>query len=182
MNNDAKPVKISSQFWNVSAEQLGEELRQFIDEFDSFNPEHFTQIKFHVLRESGLSKESRDELCGVSIYEKLCPKCDILYVAKKCQLWYQLFKLINWKIVRRAPPCIRSAYAKKRIKHVANFLTKASLINPPFYKVRSAPSCKAMRRWGLCDPDEYCREMKTDSTLEYRAARERVKQNKPMQR
>jgi hypothetical protein len=182
MNKDAKPPQISSEFWNVSANQLGEELRQFINEFESFTPEHFTQIKFHVLRDSGLNKESRDELCSVSIYEKLCPKCDLLYVAKKCLLWYQLFKLIKWKIVRRAPPCIRSAYAKKRIKHVANFLTKANLINLSFYKVRSAPSCKSMKRWGLCNPDEYCKMMKTGRTLEYRVARETIKQNKPMQR
>ena len=182
MNKDAKHVKISSELWNVSAEQLGEELRQFIDEFGSFTPEHFTQIKFHVLRDSSLSKDSRDELCSVSVNNKLCPKCDLLYVAKKCLLWYQLFKLINWKIVQRAPPCIQSAYTKKRITHVANFLTKASLINPPFYKVRSAPSCKAMKRWGLCNPDEYCREMRTENTLEYRVVREQVKQNKPMHR
>lgn len=182
MNKDVKPAKISSEYWNLGAKQLGEELRQFIDEFGSFNPEYFTQIKFHVLRDSGLGKESRDELCRVSIYEKFCPKCDMLYIAKKCLLWYQLFKLVTWKIVQRAPPCIRSAYAKKRIKHVANFLTKANLVNPPFYKVRSAPSCKAMKRWGLCNPDEYCKEMKTENTLEYRMARERVKQNKSMQR
>jgi hypothetical protein len=182
MNRDAKPAKLSSEYWNVSAKQLADELRQFIEEFGSFTPEYFTQIKFHVLRDSGLSKESRDELCRVSIHEKLCPQCDLLYVAKKCLLWYKLFKLVNRKIIRRTPPCIRTAYTKKRIKHVANFLTKANIINPPFYKVRSAPSCKAMRRWGLCNPDEYCKWMKTQSTLEYRIARERVKQNRSMQR
>ena len=182
MKKDAKPASISSEYWNVGVKQLGEELRQFIEEFGTFTPEHFTQIKFHVLRDSGLNKESRDELCRVSIFEKLCPKCDLLYVAKKCLLWYQLFRLVNWKIVQRTPPCIQSAFAKKRIKHVANFLTKANLITPPFYKVRSAPSCKAMRRWGLCNPDEYCKEMKTENTLEYRVARERIKQNKPLQR
>ena len=106
MNNDAKPAKISSEYWNVSAKQLGEELCQFVDEFGTFTPEHFTQIKFHVLRDSGLSKESRDELCRVSIFEKLCPKCDLLYVAKKCKLWSQLFRLVTWKIVQRAPRCI----------------------------------------------------------------------------
>lgn len=182
MSKDAETAKISSEFWNVSAKQLGDELRQFIVEFGSFTPEHFTQIKFHVLRDSGLCKESRNEFCGLSIHEKLCPKCDFLYVAKKCLLWYQLFRLVTWKIVQRTPPCIRSAYAKKRIKHVANFLTKVSLIDPPFYKVRGAPSCKAMRRWGLCNPDEYCKEMKTENTLEYRVTRERIKHNKSMQR
>jgi hypothetical protein len=180
MNNDAKPVTLSSEFWNVSAKELAEELRRFIDEFKSFNPEHFIQIKFHVLRDSGFCKESRDEFCKASIQEKLCPKCDLRYIAKKCLLWYQLFGLIDKKIVRRAPPCIQQAYANNSVKQVADFLTKASLINPPFYKVRKAPSCRAMRRWGLCNPDDYCKEMKAENTLEYRFARESVRQNKSM--
>jgi hypothetical protein len=182
MTDDVIPEKISPEFWNVSAEKLGEELSQFIKEFESFTPEHFTQIKFHVLRHSGLNKGSRNELCRVSIYEELCPNCDLLYVAKKCLLWYQLYSLIDKKIVQRAPPCIKSAFSQKRIKHVTNFLAKANLINPPFYKVRSAPSCKAMRRWGLCNENEYCKQMKTGSTLEYSSAREGVKRNKSMQR
>ena len=155
-------------------------MRQYINEFGTFTPEHFTQIKFHILQDSSLSKESRDELCRVSINEELCPKCDLLYVAKKCLLWYQLFNLIDRKTISRLPPCIQIAYDKNYIKQVADFLTKVNLIGPPYYKVRSAPTCKFMKKWSLCNPDEYCKEMKIENTSEYRAARDRVKQNKPL--
>jgi hypothetical protein len=104
-----------------------------------------------------------------------CPKCDFLYTAKKCLLWYDLFKMIRWKTVERSPPCIRLAFAKKSINNVTKFLVKANLIDAPFYKTRSAPSCRAMRNWGYCNPDRYCRAMKTGSTLEYNSVRERVK-------
>lgn len=174
----ARTPILDKERWNCTAEELAEELRSFVDEMSSFTPEHFAQIKFHLLRQYGLRKESRNEFCEVSIHYDFCPECDSLYSAKECLLWYRLFGLVDWKLLSRAPPCIRSAFRKKSIKTVTNFLTKASLIDPPFYKARSAPSCKVMRRWGYCTEDEYCREMETGSTLEYIRARERVKMNR----
>ncbi len=166
---------LTEEEWIATPEQVAEELRSFVTEFDSFTPEWFAEVKFHLLRHDGLNKESRDELCAVSIFYKTCPKCDSLYKAKKCLLWYRLFKLITEDTIRRAPPCIRRAYSKKSIKTVANYLVRANLIAPPFYKIQNAPSCKIMRRWGYCDPDEYCKAMETETTLAYNAARERVK-------
>ena len=172
--------ELDEEFWAENSDTVAAELKQFTNEFGSFTPELFVQIKFHLLRGSGLTKQSRDELCELSIHSKTCPKCDLLYVAKKCLLWYRLFKLVQWKIVERAPPCIRLAFAKKSIKTVATYLSKAHLIDAEFYRVRGSTSCNLMRRWGYCQPNEYCRAMSSNNTLEYIAARERVKKSRKL--
>ncbi len=166
---------LDEEEWTATPEEVAKELKLFVEEFESFTPELFAEVNFHLLRRAGLIKSTQNELCEISIHSKTCPNCDLLYVAKKCPLWYRLYKMVTWDIVKRAPPCIRLAYAKKTIKTVTNYLAGVNLVNPPFFKSRGAPSCKALRRWGYCNPNEYCRAMKTDSTFEYTAARERVK-------
>lgn len=180
MREEEHNPQLDEELWIESAETVAEELRQFTKEFGAFTPELFVQIKFHLLRGPGLTKQSRDELCALSIHSKTCSKCDLLYVAKKCLLWYRLFKIIQWKTVERTPPCIRLAFAKKSIKTVAIYLSKANLIDAPFYKARGSTSCNVMRRWGYCQPNEYCRAMETEKTLEYTAARERVKRSRKL--
>jgi hypothetical protein len=172
--------ELDEELWVESAEIVAEELRQFTQEFGAFTPDLFVQIKFHLLRGPGLTKQSRDELCKLSIHSKTCPKCDLLYVAKKCLLWYRLFKIIRWETVERAPPCIRLAFVKKSIKTVATYLSKANLIDAPFYRARGSTSCNIMRRWNYCQPNEYCRAMERENTLEYIAARERVKRSRKL--
>ncbi len=161
--------------WIVPDEELAREIGAFIKEFGSFTPEWFAEVKFHLLRGSGLTKDGRREFCNVSIAFKLCPNCDLLYTAKKCPLWYDLFKKVQWKSVERAPPCIRLAYARHNIKTVTDYLVAVNLIAPPFYGRRRAPTCKMMQRWNLCEPDRYCEAMTTGNTAEYMSARERVK-------
>ncbi|MHA2025596.1 MAG: hypothetical protein ACW98U_06805 [Candidatus Thorarchaeota archaeon] len=180
MRETKRTVSLDEEEWTASPTTVAQELRSFIKEFGSFTPEQFTQIKFHLLRGSGLTKPTRDEFCTLSISESLCPKCDLLYVAKKCLLWYRLFKIIKWETVQRAPPCIRLAFAKKSIKTVAIYLSKANLIDAPFYRARGSTSCNMMRRWGYCNPNEYCNAMETENTLEYISARERVKRSRKL--
>ncbi|TFH07378.1 MAG: hypothetical protein E4H14_08615 [Candidatus Thorarchaeota archaeon] len=175
MSKGERILSIDEEEWTSTPEEVAKELKLFVEEFDSFTPELFAEVNFHLLRHAGLTISSRNELCEISIHSKTCPKCDLLYVAKKCPLWYRLYKIVTWDIVKRAPPCIRFAYAKKTIRTVTNYLARVNLIDPPFYKTRGAPSCNALRSWGYCTPNEYCRAMKTGSTLEYIAARERVK-------
>lgn len=175
-----KDPSLDEEEWTTNPETVAEELQSFIKEFGSFTPELFVQIKFHLLRGSGLTKPTRDELCGLSIYHGYCSRCDLLYEAKKCLLWYRLFKIIKWEVVERAPPCIRLAFVKKSIKTVAIYLSKTNLIDAPFYKARGSTSCNIMRRWGYCHPNEYCRAMESDNTLEYTSARERVKRSRKL--
>ena len=172
--------ELDDELWAEGPETVADELCQFTKEFGSFTPELFTQIKFHLLRGPGLTKQSRDELCELSIHSKTCQKCELLYVAKKCLLWYRLFKIIRWETVERAPPCIRLAFVKKSIKTVAIYLSKANLIDAPFYRARGTTSCNVMRRWGYCQPNEYCRAMERENTLDYIPARERVKRSREL--
>ncbi len=173
MNKNAIP-HLSSE-WNTTPDKLGKELASFIEEFGSFTPEWFIEVKFHLLKGSGLNSTTRDELCDISIHCGFCKNCNLLYKAKKCKLWYHLFDIITWRTVRKAPPCIRLAFAKNNIRTVVNFLVAANLLTPPFYSVRSAPSCKSLRQWGYCNPNRYCRAMTTDNTLEYQKAKLKVK-------
>ena len=175
MSSEKPEIVLNPDEWHATTEQVAEELASFVIEFGAFTPEWFAEVKFHLLKNEGLIQETRDELCEVAIRYKVCSKCNLLYKAKECLLWYRLFKMINWKMVERAPPCIRLAYAKKNIKTVANYFTKVNVISPPFYKVRSAPSCRSMRRWGYCNPDEFCKHMKHENTLFYNEAREQRK-------
>ena len=175
MSRENEIPPLDEEEWTSTSEEVAKELKLFVEEFGSFTPELFAEVNFHLLRRTGLIKSTQNELCEISIYSKTCPNCDLLYVAKKCPLWYRLYKMVTWDIVKRAPPCIRLAYAKKTIKTVTNYLASVNLVDPLFFKSRGAPSCKALRRWGYCTPNEYCRAMKTDSTFEYNAARERVK-------
>ena len=172
--------ELDEDLWTERSEIVAEKLQQYIKEFGTFTPEQFAQIKFHLLRGPGLTRQSRDELCELSIHIGTCPKCDLLYEAKKCLLWYRLFKAVRWETVERAPPCIRLAFAKKSIKTVTTYLSKANLLAPPFYRARGSTSCNVMRRWGYCQPNEYCRAMETENTLEYNAARERVKRTRKL--
>ena len=166
--------------WNASPEQLSDELSAFLIEFGSFTPEVFAELKFHLLKGHGLTKAARRELCGVSASQGHCPKCDLLYVAKKCPLWYRLYRVIRWSRIERTPPCIRLAYVRRNIRTVADYLTLAGLITLPFYTVNHALSCKVMHDSGLCQPNHYCREKHTDNVLEYTSARERVKLSRPL--
>ncbi|MGY5860184.1 MAG: hypothetical protein RTU63_12515 [Candidatus Thorarchaeota archaeon] len=175
MSRPERIPSIDKDEWTSNPEEIAKELKLFAQEFDSFTPELFAEVSFHLLRRSGLTKSTRNEFCQISIYSKTCPKCKLLYVAKKCPLWYRLYKMATWDIVKRTPPCIRLAYAKKTIKTVTNYLAGVNLVSPPFFKSRGTPSCNALRSWGYCTPNEYCKEMKTDNTREYNAARERVK-------
>ncbi|MDF1539803.1 MAG: hypothetical protein P1Q69_12960 [Candidatus Thorarchaeota archaeon] len=173
--NRKETLYLREEYWNCTVDELKEELKSFVDEFKSYTPDWFAEVKFHLLRHSGLTLETRDDFCAVSIESKQCKQCDDLYLAKQCLLWYRLFDIIRWDIVSRAPPCIRISYKNKSIKTVANFLKKANLVSPPFYKARAPPRCGNMSKWGHCKPDEYCRAMQTDNLLEYNKARERVK-------
>ena len=175
MSKENQTPSLDPEEWTSTPDEVSKELLLFVKEFERFTPEHFAQVYFHLLRHSGLTKSTRNELCEISIFTKTCPKCELLYVAKKCPLWYRLYKIVTWDIVKRAPPCIRLAYAKKTIKTVTNYLARVNLVNPPFYESRGAPSCNVMRRWGYCNPNEYCKAMETDRTIEYTKARERVK-------
>lgn len=169
---------LNENYWNCSVEELSGELKSFVDEFESFTPDWFAEVKFHLLRHSGLTLETRDEFCIVSIESKQCKKCDDLYMVKQCLLWYRLFDIITWKTIQRAPPCIKASYKNKSIKTVANFLKKANLLSPPFYRARAPPRCGNMSKWGLCKPDEYCRAMQGDNLMEYNKARESVKMSR----
>jgi hypothetical protein len=180
MKEEEQRPQLDEELWTEDSKTVAEQLRRFIEEFVSFTPERFVQIKFHLLRGPGLTKQTRDELCELSIHSKTCPKCDYLYVAKKCLLWYRLFKIIQWETVERAPPCIRLAFVKKSIKTVATYLSKTHLIDAPFYRARGSTSCNLMRRWGYCQPNEYCRAMERENTLEYIPARERVKRSRKL--
>lgn len=175
MSKENQSSILNEDEWNYGPAELSKELEQFIEEFKSFTPEYFAQVNFHLLRKGGLTKSSRNGLCRISIKNKYCLKCDFLYVAKKCLLWSRLYKIIDWNLVERSPPCIRLAFVKKTIKTVANYLIQVNLISPPFYKARGVLSCNLMRRWGYCTPNEYCRAMETNNVLEYISARERVK-------
>ena len=175
MSKEEQVPSLDKEEWTAPPEEIAKEVKLFGKEFESFTPELFAEVNFHLLRRSGLTKATRNEFCELSIYSNTCPKCEFLYVAKKCLLWYRLYKMITWDVVERAPPCIRLAYAKKTIKTVTNYLASINLINPPFFKSRGAPSCNALRRWGYCTPNEYCKAMETDNTFEYTKARERVK-------
>jgi hypothetical protein len=175
MSREKQLPHLNEDEWVSGAEDVAKELKSFVKEFGSFTPQLFAEVNFHHLRGAGLTKESRDELCEISISIKTCPKCNFLYAAKRCLLWSRLYKMVTWEIVERAPPCIRLAYAKKTIKTVTNYLVAVNLVFPPFFRSRNAPSCNSMRRWGYCNPNEYCKAMKSDNTFEYIAARERVK-------
>jgi hypothetical protein len=175
MGRETELPNLNEDDWVSTSNIVAKELQSFVDEFGSFTPQLFTEVNFHHLRGNGLTKTSNDALCEISIHIKTCPKCDLLYKAKSCPLWSRLYKIITWEIVERAPPCIRLAYAKKTIKTVTNYFVSINLLAPPFFKSRSAPSCNAMRNWGYCHPNEYCKAMKTNNTFEYNAARERVK-------
>jgi hypothetical protein len=179
--SDSAPV-LSPEYWNATRNEVISEMRSFVDEFGSFTPEWFAEVKFHLIRQVGLHKDSRTELCRVSIHSGLCGSCDSLYVAKECLLWSRLFREIRWSILDRSPPCIRLAFRRKNIRKVADFLSRAGLIDPPFYRAKMAPTCKGMRRWGYCRPDEYCKAMTTERTLEYASARDRVKISRPSTR
>ena len=173
------PVPILSQdYWNCITKELKEELIAFVKEFGSFTPDWFAEVRFHLLKESGLSLMTRDEFCQVSIHSKQCAKCDHLYMSRNCLLWYQLFEIITWTTIKRAPPCIKVAYKNKSIKTVANFLKRANLVSPPYYKARAAPYCKNMQEWGYCQPDEFCKAMKSGRVLDYSSVREQVKMNR----
>jgi hypothetical protein len=175
MSKEVDLIKLNEEEWVSTAETVAKELQSFVDEFGSFTPQLFAEVNFHHLRGTGLTKTSRNELCEISINIKTCPKCDSLYVAKRCLLWFRLYKMVTWAIVERAPPCIRLAYAKKTIKTVTTYFVATNLLAPLFFKSRCAPSCNLMRYWDYCHPNEYCKTMKTENTFEYNAARESVK-------
>jgi hypothetical protein len=166
---------LSREYWNCIPDELQNELRSFVSEFGAFTPDWFAEVKFHLLKQSGLTLLTRDEFCSVAIYYHLCGKCDTLYMSKQCLLWYRLFDLITTRVVRRAPPCIKIALKNKSIKTVANFMKRANIVSPPFYKARAAPSCKNMQDWGFCSPDEFCQAMRTGKLLEYNSVREQIK-------
>ncbi len=173
MNTDDN-VLPEADAWVVGDDEISSELVSFAREFDTFTPELFAEMKLHLLR-AGLTKRARNHFCSVSIQSGQCPKCDLLYETKRCLLWSRLYRLVEWKMVERAPPCIRLAFAKKTIKTVVNYLSHVNLIDPPFYPKRTPPSCNMLERWGYCNPNEYCRAMTTGNPREYMSAREHVK-------
>jgi hypothetical protein len=182
MRTSAQKVILSNDHWCASDNEVSDELQSFIEEFGSFTPEWFAEVKFHLIRETGLTRESRDELCELSIDRGHCKRCDSLYEAKECPLWFRLFRLIRLSNLQRSPPCVRLAYTNGNIRHAADFLARAGVITPPFYRAKMAPRCGGMRRWGYCRPDQYCEAMETANTLEYTAAREHVKISRPVKR
>lgn len=169
---------LSQEFWNCIAKDLQNELLSFVKEFGSFTPDWFAEVRFHLLKESGLNLMTRDEFCQVSIHSKQCSKCDHLYMSRNCLLWYRLFEIITSKTIQRTPPCIKVAFKNKSIKTVANFLKRANLVSPPFYKARAAPLCRNMQEWGYCTPDEFCERMTTGRVLEYNSVREQIKMHR----
>ena len=172
--------EVNVDAWSASSEEIAEELAILTSEFDSFSPERFSELKFHLLGPRGMTKDARNDFCRISIHGGHCRKCDRLYEAKKCLLWSRLFKIITWDTVKRAPPCIRHAFITKSIKTVANYLAQTNITSPPFYRNRYPPSCNMMQNWGYCTPNEYCKAMKTGNPMEYNAARDRVKMSRKL--
>ncbi|MHA2426123.1 MAG: hypothetical protein ACXAEF_15150, partial [Candidatus Thorarchaeota archaeon] len=52
---------LSEDYWNCGVDELSKELKSFVSEFGSFSPDWFAEVKFHLLRYSGLTLETRDE-------------------------------------------------------------------------------------------------------------------------
>ncbi|MBD3407864.1 MAG: hypothetical protein GF411_17220 [Candidatus Lokiarchaeota archaeon] len=173
--------ELSSKYWLEDSSFVAEELHDFITEFGSFNPDWFVEINFHLLRDVGLVEESRLQFCNLSQHEQACVSCDFLYKEKECLLWYDLFKMIRWSVLRRAPPCIRIAYVRKQIRVVVDFLVRVHLLEPPFYKSKGTPNCSWLQEWGLCQSDRYCQSMITRNPLSYSTSRGRIKQHQPLQ-
>ncbi|MGQ4911214.1 MAG: hypothetical protein ACP6KW_03510 [Candidatus Thorarchaeota archaeon] len=173
--------RISPDTWSADPEEIARELSEIVAGFGSFTPETFAELKFHLLGKKGFTKAARDDVCRISAHWGHCVKCNNLYEAKKCPLWYELFKMITWHTVERAPPCIRQAYATHSIKTVTNYLVRANLIDPPYYRSRYPSSCKMMQNWGYCTPNEYCRAMKKGNPLEYNEARDAVKMSRNLE-
>ncbi len=173
MSND-KPF-LNEEYWNCTADELAEEIAAFVQEMGSFTPYHFIQIKFHLLKLSFLDQQAFFEFCEVAFENRLCPNCKLLYKAKECPLWSRLFRLVDLELLKRAPPCIKRAFRRHSIRTVVDYLTAAHLINPPFYRKRPSPSCKAMRNWNYCEEDIYCKRMITGNTLEYAKVREKMR-------
>ncbi len=167
--------ELDSSRWSASSETVLTELHQFIAEFGSFNPDWFVEVRFHLVKSTVLDQAGRRDLCLLALDDRLCDRCDMLYKARKCLLWYMLYKETRKISLARAPPCIRLAYLRRSIRKVIDYLFHAGLISPPFYRARMAPSCNSMTQWGYCQPDQYCRAMAGKSTLDYLDARERVK-------
>lgn len=147
----------------------------FADEFGSFDPDRFAEIRFDLLKPAGLTTSARVGLCRVSILADLCPRCDQLYSPRECLLWSRLFREARRIGLDRAPPCIRNAFEVRRIRIVTDFLVRAGLIQPPHYRVGFRFNCKRMREWGYCKPDEYCAAISHGDPMDYYSARDRVK-------
>ncbi len=173
-----EPVRL--EHWNASVDEVAHQLSSFVLEFESFTPESFSEIKFHLLKGPGLTREARREFCRVAIAHSHCPSCEDLYVAKRCPLWYRLYRTVRWHSLQRAPPCIRIAYVRRNIKTVVDYLALAGLLSPPFYRPPHGLSCRMMQSWDLCRPNTYCTAKRTDNVLEYTSARERVKLSRPL--
>ncbi|TXT53986.1 MAG: hypothetical protein BAJATHORv1_100071 [Candidatus Thorarchaeota archaeon] len=169
--------RLTSDYWLEDDSTVAEEIQLFIEEFGSFSPDWFVEINFHLLRADGLVKESKSQFCALAQFEENCQSCDDLYKAKHCPLWYNLFRLVKWHLLRRAPPCIRIAYIRKQIRVVVDFLVQANLLEPPFYHSQVGLSCGYLAEWNFCQPDRYCRFLTCNSPLNYSITRNRIKQN-----
>ena len=77
MKKVEKDLSLNEDDWIAGPDTVAGELQSFIKEFGSFTPESFVQIKFHLLRGSGLTSPSSDELCELSINHSFCPKAQL---------------------------------------------------------------------------------------------------------
>ena len=55
MARDERILSIDEEEWTSTPEEVAKELKIFAEEFDSFTPELFAEVNFHLLRHAGLT-------------------------------------------------------------------------------------------------------------------------------
>lgn len=74
-NLASRPIPhIKSSLWNATPQEFQGELEAYFDDFPEFNPDHFLEIKFHLLK-GNPTYDHKQNLCQVVDAQNKCGRC-----------------------------------------------------------------------------------------------------------
>ncbi|MHA1603766.1 MAG: hypothetical protein ACTSWF_03815 [Candidatus Freyarchaeota archaeon] len=156
------------RYWLVPPETLRHKCLEFIILEGYFNPKTFSELEYSLHNQEYPHRALIRELCRNVRRPEICEKCQATCA------WKELCIQVKNLHIERSPPCIQKAYRSGMFRLVEFYFRLLGVL-PNTKKRNILMKCDYMKKKKLCNPDIFCKSIKTGNLTEYYNIRLRKK-------
>lgn len=156
MINEVKRLK----FWLVPREHLRQKCLEFILLEGYFNPTTFSELQYALHNQEYVHQALIWELCKNIRCPDICEKCQATCTYK------EFCNQVESLHIERSPPCIRKAYKLGRFHIVKIYFRLLGFVSDEKEEFPTI-KCNEMKKQKLCEPDDFCKGIKSGDLTDY---------------